>query len=299
MRWVRIAATLVTCAVVVGVGAVPAAAASDQGRDRDFDARYLALGDSVPFGFNPLVDPHNPANFVGYPEALAARLDLNVTNASCPGEASGGFISLTGTDNVCRPFRFGVPGVPGFPLHVAYSTSQLDFAVAFLRAHPGTRLVTLTIGANDLFVLEKQCAGQPSPTGCLIAGLPTLLSTLRANLGTIYGRLRGEAHYRHRIVALTYYVTNFNDPVGVPVIQSLNATVAAATLAARGQVADGFDAFKDVARFSGGDSCKAGLLIVTNPSPLTCDIHPSPRGRDLLAGAIVDVLRHGDRDDDE
>jgi len=293
MRWHRIVATLVACAVVVGVGAAPAAAASDPGRDRDPDARYLALGDSVPFGFNPLVDAHNPANFVGYPEALAARLDLNLTNASCPGEASGGFISLTGTDNVCRPFR------AAFPLHVAYSTSQLDFAVAFLRAHPGTRLVTLTIGANDLFVLEKQCASQPSPTACLVNGLPGLLRTLGANLGTIYGRLRGEAHYHHQIVALTYYATNFNDPVGVAVIQAVNATVAAATLAAHGRVADGFDAFKDVARFSGGDSCKAGLLIVTNPSPLTCDIHPSPRGRDLLAGAIVDVLRHGDTDDDE
>lgn len=281
-KLLRLLPTVVFCAVLIGSTASPAAA-----RDREDDAIYLALGDSVAFGFNPLLDPHNAANFVGYPEALAKRLDLNVTNASCPGEASGGFISLTGVDNVCRPYR------AAFPLHVSYSTSQLDFAVAFLRQHPRTRLVTLNIGANDLFVLQKQCAGN---TTCIAAGFPTLLNTLSANLDTIYGRLRRDAHYRHQIVGLTYYVTNFNDPVGVPLIQAINATVAEETRDAHGQVADGFDAFKAIAAKSNGDSCAAGLLIVTSQNPLTCDIHPSPLGRDVLAGAIAKVVH--DRDDD-
>ena len=55
-------------------------------------------------------------------------------------------------------------------------------------------------------------------------------------------------------------------------------------------VAKGFEAFKGAAAPFGGDSCKAGLLIVLNPSPLSCDVHPTPKGRDLLAGAIVDAI---------
>lgn len=59
-------------------------------------------------------------------------------------------------------------------------------------------------------------------------------------------------------------------------------------------MADGFDAFRLVARFFSGDSCKAGLLIVSSANPLRCDIHPSPLGRDLLAGAIIEALHAGD-----
>jgi lysophospholipase L1-like esterase len=223
---------------------------------------------------------------VGYPEALGERLDLSVTNASCPGEASGGFISLTGTDNVCRPYR------SAFPLHVVYSTAQLDFAVAFLRAHPRTRLVTLDIGANDLFVLQKQCPPPPGDVTCIQHGLPGLLNTLSANLGTIYGQIRGQAHYHHALVGLTYYVSNYNDPAAVQIIGAINATVARATLAADGKVADGFGAFKAIAAGSGGDSCAAGLLIVTPAGPTPCDIHPSPRGRDALATAVQQALGH-------
>jgi lysophospholipase L1-like esterase len=294
MHWWRFVATSLTCALLVLVSVAPAAAnASD--RDREDDV-YLALGDSVAFGFNPLLDPRNANNFVGYPEALARRLDLDLTNASCPGEASGGFISLTGVDNVCRPYRFGIPGVlPALPLHVAYSTSQLDFAVAFLRAHPHTRLVTLNLGANDLFVLQKQCAGV---TSCVVNGLPGLLATLSANLTTIYGRLRGEAHYHHALVGLTYYALNYSDQAGVTTIQSINNAVATTTIAAHGRVADGFGAFKAVADSAAGSSCAAGLLIQLSANPLTCDIHPSPRGRDLLANAIATVLRQEAEDDE-
>jgi lysophospholipase L1-like esterase len=52
-------------------------------------------------------------------------------------------------------------------------------------------------------------------------------------------------------------------------------------------VASGFDAWQPVATAFGGSSCAAGLLI-----PVTggCNIHPSPKGRDLLAAAIVDTI---------
>ncbi len=55
-----------------------------------------------------------------------------------------------------------------FPLHVKYSGSQLDYAVSYLKTHKNVRLVSLMIGANDLFVCEETtadhcaCAGRTS-----------------------------------------------------------------------------------------------------------------------------------------
>ena len=287
VRW-RLSTLAVCCAVVVGLSAAPVAA-REQERDRgDDQATYLALGDSVAFGTNPLLDANNQANFVGYPEALARKLELRLTNASCPGEASGGFISLSGTDNLCRPYR------ANFPLHVSYKSSQLDFAVAFLLSHPDTRLVTLNVGANDFFALQKQCSFDPV---CVSNGFSGMVSTLAANLQTIYGRLRGEAHYRHRLVGLTYYALNYTDPVGVGLDLAVNQVIATTTLAAGGRVADGFGKWQTVAMKSGGDSCAAGLLIVLpNTNPRVCDDHPAPLGRDLLADAIADALRSGGDD---
>src|SRR5215470_68453 len=143
LHW-RISAVIVTLGTLLAIASTPAAA--DE-RNKD----YLALGDSVAFGFNPLLSRARAANFVGYPDVVAGDEELKLTNASCPGEATGGFISLTGVDNGCRPYR------ASFPLHVAYTSSQLDFAIRFLLSHPRTRLVTIDVGANDLFVLQKQC----------------------------------------------------------------------------------------------------------------------------------------------
>src|ERR687888_2613873 len=92
-------------AIALTLGAsLPAAAAG--GADRAVPGNVLlALGDSVAFGYSPLLDHSVATNFVGYPEVVAQRLDLADTNASCPGEATGGFLSLVGTDNGCRPYR--------------------------------------------------------------------------------------------------------------------------------------------------------------------------------------------------
>lgn len=293
MRWlVRVVATLLTGVMLVGLGVMPAAAGELDGGTvdaagypgGDADAGYLALGDSVAFGYNPLLDFRDARNFVGYPELVAAWFDLRLVNAACPGETSSSFVSLTGPDNGCRAYR------AAFPLHVEYTTAQLDFAVAFVRAHPRTRLVTLDIGANDLFLLQDRCG---TDAACVAGGLPGLLGTLSANLETIYGRLRGEAHYQHQLVALTYYVPNYRDGSNVAVVQHANAVITQATLAAGGQVADGFDAFGNATRGTGGDACAAGLLIVTNAHPRTCNVHPSLRGQALLARAIARAFVRG------
>ena len=171
-----------------------------------------------------------------------------------------------------------------------YSTSQLDFADGFLQSHPKTLVVSIDIGSNDLFVLIEGCGGQAN-VNCILAGLPGMLATLSTNLDTIYGHIRNLDGYHHKLVALTYYSLNYSDPVGTSVISQVNQVVAGRTLAWGGIVADGFAAFAAASTTYNGDTCAAGLRIVLSSSPLTCDIHPSPAGRDLLAQAIVKALR--------
>jgi hypothetical protein len=271
-------------AVAITVFAHPATALAASNRPQE----YLALGNSVAFGFNP--DPSlasNANNFIGYPTPVAAALKESLTNPSCPGETSSHFISLTGSDNGCGFYS------NHFPLHVAYSTTQLAFADGFLQSHPKTLVVSIDIGANDLFVLENGCGGASTPAEikCILDGLPAMLATLSANLDTIYGHIRNLDGYHHKLVALTYYSLNYSDPTGTFLISQVNKVVANRTLAWGGIVASGFDAFAAASTAFGGDTCAAGLRIVLVASPLTCDIHPSPAGRDLLAQAIVNALR--------
>jgi lysophospholipase L1-like esterase len=265
----RAVAVVVALAALLGGWAASASAAAPPHGDRG----YLALGDSVAFGTDPTKSPTDASNFAGYPELLARALGLDLVNASCPGEATGGFISPTGTDNVCRPYRLA------FPLHVAYAGTQLDFAVGYLERHPRTRLVTLGLGANDLFVCQKV-----TPDGCRSpAEIAATAATVRTNLTTIVRRLR--AVYRHRLVLVTYYARDYRDPVEVAAIGAVNQAIVGAARAGRARVASGFGAFALAAAPRGGDACAAGLLIRLPAGG--CDVHPSPRGDALLAAAVL------------
>jgi lysophospholipase L1-like esterase len=262
-RVIRLLVVLLPVALLAGT--VPASANDEAG--------YLALGDSVAFGFNPLVsNPTAPGAYVGYPEVLSEH----VVNASCSGETSGSLISGP-PDNGCAAFRSVAP------LHVSYSGTQLAFAVGYIRAHADTRLVTIDIGGNDLFVLLGTCGTSSS---CFAAGFPVMLSTLGSNLATIYGSLRAAGFTGH-LVALTYYLTNYNDQNAAAAIGAINQVVGGVTTAFGGKVADGFGAFRAEAAEAGGDSCAAGLLIRLPTGG--CDIHPSTTGQEVLAEAIEEV----------
>jgi lysophospholipase L1-like esterase len=264
-----------------GVGASPASAV---GRSDDNPNNYLALGDSVPFGFNPLLaEPGvDPNDFVGYPE-LASDLfhpRKKLSNASCPGETSTSLINGR-RDNGCQDYRQFVGA-----MHVVYSGSQLDYAKSYVAANPRTALVTMTIGANDLFRLLDRCSGSGNPN-CVADGMPGLLATLGGNLRTIYSTLQ-QAGFHGDLVAVTYYALDFSDPGGVALITAVNRKLANVTSAFGGEVASGFEEFRAAASAFGGDSCAAGLLIRLTPT--TCDVHPSPAGAALLA----DAVRHAD-----
>jgi hypothetical protein len=258
----------------VGEDDMPSAASSGQ------KVYYLALGDSIAFGYSPLVTtPSNPGAYKGYPEILAANTGNGVNNASCPGETSGSILSATAPDNGCRNWK------AAYSLHANYETTQIDFVESYLATRPDTMFVSINIGANDLLLLQKSCFGDAA---CIGAALPGVLGAYAQNLGATYARLRA-AGFAGKLVALTLYATNYNDALSVNAITALNQVMTSVTTSAGGVMADGFGKFQALAAKSGGDPCAAGLLIKLPNG--TCDIHPSPKGRDALANVVLTAAR--------
>jgi lysophospholipase L1-like esterase len=290
--WRTIAAAVSVAAVLAtNLLVAPSASAQSAHHGHWHDRHgYLALGDSVPFGFQPAAvgpDYRDPHNFVGYPEVLARHRGLRLVNASCPGETTASLIDRTAQSNGCEnslDSKFGYRTL--FPLHAAYPGSQLDYAVTYLRSHQRTRLVSLTIGANDLFLCQRM-----NPDRCTGSDFAVTAAQVEKNVGTILWTLRHRAHYRHRIAIVSYYSTDYRDPVVTGGIGALNAAVARAAAANRAVVADGYGAMQRAAAGEGGDTCAAGLLIALPTGG--CDVHPTLAGHKVLARALGEVASRG------
>ena len=251
----------------------------------------LSLGDSVVFGYITQDRPAyvNADNFIGYPEIVGSALRLDAANASCPGETTAGFLSLTGADNGCRPYR------ARFPLHESYSATQLDFALAYLGANKRkTRLVTLSLGANDGFLLIAACNNDPA---CIQANLPAALGAVFTNLNTTLSNLRATG-FRGVLMVVNYYSTDYSDAAGTGLTQALNQTLAAAAASNGAVVADAFTAFQQAAAAAGGKTCFAGLLNANPANQAACDVHPSITGQRLLAKTVQTAYGMVRRSDD-
>jgi lysophospholipase L1-like esterase len=250
--------------------------------------RALVLGDSVPFAYinSAGYEYINPENFIGFANELKDILQLDAVDAACPGETTGSFLSSTAADNGCRAFR------AEFPLHVDYSSTQSDFAERFLREHQGVRLVTITLGSNDGFLLEDACALQPNPTACIEAGVPVFLATVERNLQIILADLRATG-YGGAIIVTNYYSLDYSDPAGTGLTELLNGAIAAPAAAYGAIVADVFTAFQTVAAdpLFGGKTCNTGLLNASAANQLLCDVHPSQSGHRLIAHTIAKAYR--------
>lgn len=246
---------------------------------------YLALGDSVAFGFIDQAGNEygNPENFVGFPDYVGQTLHMRDFNAACPGETTGSFLSVKAPDDGCRLFKFLAP------IHLNYKSTQSQFARSFLANHPNTKLVTLILGANDLFLLQKNCANDPV---CIANGLPAVLAAVSTNLAEILGQIRSTG-YNGIIVVANYYSVDYSDIPGTQITQQLNQALTATAQAAGAVVADVFTAFQIVASnpLAGGSTCKAALLNASAQDQFSCDVHPSQAGQKLIARTIVATFR--------
>jgi hypothetical protein len=275
---------------LVACGAAPEESFDDTSNDSDevkpgpggAKIKGLALGDSIAFGMDPLVTtPQNPAAYKGYPDVInsVAGAAITVANAGCPGETSGSLLSATAVDNGCRQWK------AAYSLHANYETTQIAFAESYIKANKDTKYVSIDVGANDLLILQRNCAGD---VACINAGMPPLLAAYGQNLTATYQRVRA-AGFTGKFVGLGVYAMNYNDALSVGALTALNGVLKQVTEANGGKYADGFAAFKNVAAKKNNDSCAAGLLIKLPNG--TCDIHPSPAGRDLLAKTVVEAAK--------
>jgi lysophospholipase L1-like esterase len=253
--------------------------------------QYLALGDSLAFGYNPLVQPANLNQYVGYPRIIAGLVGVGLANASCPGETTSTFI---GTSTAFYPPFNCVTMQQQNQLYVSYNgaPNQLAYAVQFLTANPNTKLVTIDIGVNDLALLELNCstqfAGNPTAiTNCELSGLPGTLTTIGQNLSTIFAGLRGTG-YKGLIVALDGFPSNYNDAVEVGGITAFNTLVSQVAAPYGVTMADLYVPFQNASTAFGGDTCAAGLLITLSPG--TCDTHPDVAGQTLISSVVLQTI---------
>ena len=256
-------ATLMVLALALSVpaaGASPAVSGPKQ--------HYLALGDSLAFGFQPDGDLTH-----GYVPDLFAVLQgegtKDVTNYGCGGESSATFIN---------------GGCPGG--HAGFV--QLTAAVDFLQAHPGkVSPVTLDIGANDVLrdINPTTCAINVSGFNADLAALDanlteTILPALRAAL-TVDGRVTGS------IVMMNYYDPYQNTcPNTVPFVESLNQLLATD--------ANGFAAIVDVFNAFGGPGVPnpnfCTLTWMCPAPPLRPNIHPTTEGYSVIADTFAAAI---------
>lgn len=265
------AAARARAAASVGAAALPVTAGSG----------YLALGDSVTFGYMesgvvPAPNYNRAASFLGYPELIARTLHLKVANAACPGETSASLVDRSAQSNGCENGYRGK-----YPLHVHYRGSQLAYAVSYLRSHSNVRLVSLMIGANDgLLCLEKDGCSKPSEVAAVAA-------TVRGNVHKILAAVRHRAHYRGQIVVLEYYspLVGYNART-----LALNKAIVEGTSGFGAEIANAFATFATADKHSGGDPCAAGLITQLG-APDKCGIHPSYAGQALLAQTVENAIR--------
>ncbi|OLB81999.1 MAG: hypothetical protein AUI14_01415 [Actinobacteria bacterium 13_2_20CM_2_71_6] len=273
----RIACVIATTVVAIGVLATPASANDGQHRT----PQYLALGDSLAFGYQPTrVFDQGYVNQL-YASLHAKQPRLALTNLGCPGETS-------------RSLRVG--GKCPYP-----QGNQLAAARAFLRAHRhSVRLVTIDIGGNDVNGCVSFTTGIDN--ACIQQGL----RTIAANLSEIVEELREDAP-EATIVGMTYYDTVLAawlaGPAGqalatasLPLIHRLNRLLTRIYRDEHFRVADVAGAFAtdDMTTLVNGVPLDVvricQLTWMCAPKPLGPDIHANQAGYGVIAKAFEAVL---------
>jgi lysophospholipase L1-like esterase len=159
---------VVAIALLLVLASAPTAAASSSS-SAAHEMRYdVSVGDSLAAGVQPTGDPGALYRTdEGYAEQLRDLAGsrwpkLSLEKLGCPGETTETLIH---------------GGICSYP-----HGSQLDEAVAFLRAHRDKlAFVTIDIGANDFPCQEARCI--PAGVSSIQTNLPTILTDLRAAAG--------------------------------------------------------------------------------------------------------------------
>lgn len=237
---------------------------------------YLALGDSLAFGYQPNRDfTHGYVNDLF--QILQSEGTKDVKDLGCPSESSSTFIY-----GGCP-----APGAPPPPY------TQLGAAVAYLQANAGkVSPVTLDIGVNDV---ERDLT--ITPAGCTVSSnFDTDLATLNNNLtGIILPQLQAALTVNGRvtgsIVMMNYYDAFQNicrGPASAQFIQDFDTFNAdlARDVSQFGIIVDVFAAFGG-ATTPNPNLCTYTWMCSPPPGP---DIHPKDPGYSVIADTFAAAI---------
>jgi lysophospholipase L1-like esterase len=277
-RWIRrplfgtaMVLGLVTAAVSPASNALGAASGTSPGPvyqpPRGY---YLALGDSITYGFQPDKPAGaRPSAFdTGYVDVFAARLrklspKIQVVNYGCPGEST-----MTFSKGPCPTLAEGVK------LHDAFRGSQLRAALSFLRAHPGqVSPITLTLWGNDLAPLSAK--GKRAQSA---------IASFASRFRSILQRLRTAAPSAEIIVTGAWNPEADRLKQTTPLYRSLEAAIARAAEGSRARVADMFAALNGSGNLA---TQKARLCALTFYCSMGGDPHPTDAGYRKMADAFM------------
>jgi lysophospholipase L1-like esterase len=254
------------------------------GASRPHGTTYLALGDSLAFGysqakFNELF-PSEPASAydTGYVDDFGHVLRIlqpgvQTINDGCPGETTDSFIK--------GPCEHGL----AFPLHHVYSggpfSSQLSDALNVLSTHPNaTTPLTIDIGANDaLGLIEGTCKLEAK---CIEEHAPAVFAHIAGNLGLILSQLRGAAPHARMIVLGLYNPFGETIPGADALTAKLNEVEASVAASVGARFADPLPVFNPP-----GKREQLRLCTLTNICTSLKDIHPTDLGYAVLGGLIL------------
>lgn len=235
---------------------------------------YLALGDSIAYGYQASKAHAGmpPSAFnTGYVDVFAGQLraiqpSIAVVNYSCVGESTGTFLHGPCLGNTV-----------GFPLHDAWSGTQLDAALGFLSAHKGeVSPITVTLWANDVRELAESCGFDGE---CILRGAPAAIVRAASNLDTILGKLRAAAP-QAEIIATGPWNTAIGDfPITDPLYQQFDDALEQVAAASRVRFVDLFPIFNPQGDIEAETAaiCTLTLLCIEG------DVHPSDTGYRVVA----------------
>jgi lysophospholipase L1-like esterase len=261
-------AALLLTFLLLSIAIPSAAAAGKSAWDKQVGAKqyYLALGDSLAFGYQPDKDYQH-----GYADLFAQDLKKKgvkaYANMSCVGESS--FTMITG---LC-PYS----ALRKYP----YQGSQLQAATNYIKQHSGqVSPVTLSIGANDILMFfdPATCKFDQWRFQIVLAMLDAnlkrvILPALKDAL-TVKGKLTGD-------ILLTNIYDPFQNacPDTVSYINTINAHLA--------QDIEGTGALVDIFRAYGG--ARVPNKQICNYSwycAKSHDIHPTDKGYQVIEATL-------------
>ncbi|HEY1653048.1 MAG TPA: GDSL-type esterase/lipase family protein [Acidimicrobiales bacterium] len=287
MRRIAAGAVLLLFAVLSALAPTAASGASTTAPP-PFD---LALGGSGSVGFQPtLAHPHGQPTDLGYADDLAIREaarwpGLTLVRMGCPGMTTQTMIGGGG--------------------HCTYAAgSQLETALAFLRTHPSTVLVTIDLGFNDLVACLRHMEVN---TDCVDGALATVQSQLPQILSALRQAAPAEAH----MIGVGHYDPFLGDAVrdsagqdfaqaSLGVIDRLNDVLRGAYAQAGMPMADVGAAFQlhdtsplDVPGLGTVPTNVARVCALSwmcAAPPLGHNTHPNDNGYRVVSNAIADAL---------